>query len=59
MIKVLSRCNHRQLNIKLPKNGSSHPEVFCKKGVLFFDKVAGLIKKETLAQVFSCDFVIF
>ena len=50
---------------------SSRPEVFCKKGVLrnfakfsgkhlrqslFFDKVAGLIKKEALAQVFSCEF---
>ena len=55
---------------------SSHPEVFCKKGVLrnfpkftgkylcqslFFNKVVGLrpgifIKKETMAQVFSCEF---
>ena len=50
---------------------SSRPEVFCKKGVLknlakftgkhqcqslFFNKVAGLIKKETLAQVFSREF---
>ena len=53
----------------------SHPQVFCKKGVLrnfttftgkhlcqslFFNKVAGLacnfIKKETLAQVFYCEF---
>ena len=48
---------------------SSDPEVFCKKGVLrnftkftgkhlcqrlFFNKVAGFIKKETLTQVFSC-----
>ena len=58
-------------------NRSSHPEVFCKKGVLknfakftgkhpcqslFFNKVAGLrlqlkrLKKETLTQVFSCEF---
>ena len=53
---------------------SSHPEVFCKKGVIrnfakftgkylcrsLFSKVAGLrpffIKKETLTQVFSCEF---
>ena len=52
---------------------SSHPNVFCKKGVLrsltkftgkhlhqslFFNKVAGrnFIKKETLVQVFSCEF---
>ena len=47
------------------------PEVFYKKNVLenfakfsrkhlcqslFFNKVPGLIKKETLAQVFSCEF---
>ena len=50
---------------------STRPEVFCKKGVLknfskftgkhlcqslFFNKVAGLIKKGTLAQLFSCEF---
>ena len=51
---------------------SSRPEVFCKKGVrrnlvkftgkhlcqcLFFNKVAGWgLKKETLTQVFSCEF---
>ena len=50
---------------------SSCLEVFCKKGVLrnlakltgkhqwqslFFNKVAGLIEKETLAQVLSCKF---
>ena len=57
---------------------SSHPEMFCKKGILknsakfkgkhlyqslFFNKVAGhrpqacsFIKKETLTQVFSCEF---
>ena len=50
---------------------SSLLEVFCKKVVLrnfakltgkhlcpsfFLNKVAGLIKKETLAQVFSCEF---
>ena len=55
----------------LPIGGSSRPEVFCKKGVLrnfakftgkhlyqslFFNKVANFIKKETLAQVFSCEF---
>ena len=53
-------------------NRSSRPEVFCKKGVLrnftkftgkhlrqsqslFFNKV-DFIKKETLAEVFSCEF---
>ena len=50
---------------------SGRRAVFCKKGVLrnlakftgrhlwqslFFNKVAGLIEKETLAQVFSCEF---
>ena len=50
---------------------SNYREVFCKKDVLrnltkftekhlwqslFFNKVAGLIEKETLAQVFSCEF---
>ena len=43
---------------------SSHPEVFFKKGVLRnFAKFTGkhlcqslFIKKETLAQVFSCEF---
>ena len=40
---------------------SSHPEVFCKKGVLKnFAKFTGLacnfIKKETLTQVLSCEF---
>ena len=50
---------------------SSRREVFCRKGVLrnlakftgkhlwqslFFNKVAGLIEKEALAQVFSCEF---
>ena len=48
------------------KNRSSPPEVFCKKGVLRnFAKFTGkhlgqslcnLIKKEILAQVFSCKF---
>ena len=50
---------------------SSRPDVFCEKSVLqnftkfagkhlcqslFFNKAAGLWKKETLAQVFSCEF---
>ena len=43
---------------------SSRPEVFCKKGVLRnFSKFSGkhlcqslFIKKETLAQLFSCEF---
>ena len=51
-----------------PENQSSHPEVFCKKGVLRnFAKFTGkhlcqslffknFFKKETLAQVFSCEF---
>ena len=52
-------------------NRSSPPEEFYKKGVvknfakftgkhlrqsLFLNKVAGLIKKEILPQVFSCEF---
>ena len=54
----------------MPLFRSSRPEVFCRKGVLrnfakftgkqlcqnlVFNKVAGL-KKESLAQVFSCEF---
>ena len=45
---------------------SSHPEVFCKKKVFLeisqnsqentFGRLATLLKKETLAQVFSCEF---
>ena len=50
---------------------SSHPEVFCRRGVLrnfakstgrhlcqslFFNKVAGPKGEETLTQVFSCEF---
>ena len=50
---------------------NSRPEVFCRKGAhrnftkfkrkhlcqsLFFNKVPGLIKKETLVQVLSCEF---
>ena len=47
---------------------SSHPEVFCKKGVLrIFTRFTGkhlklqpsalyFVKKEALAQVFSCEF---
>ena len=65
-------CNNYKNRVK---SRSSHPDVFCEKGVLrdfanftgkhlcqslFFNKVAGLacnfIKKETLAQVFSCEF---
>ena len=53
------------------KNRSSRPEVFCKKSVLrnfakltgkhlcqnlFLSKITGLIRKETLTQVFSCEF---
>ena len=53
------------------ENRSSRPEVFRKKGVLrnfakltgkhmcqnlFLSKVADVIKKETLTQVFSCEF---
>ena len=39
-------------------NRSSRPEMLCKKGVLRnFTKLAcNFIKKETLAQVFSCEF---
>ena len=38
-------------------NRSSRAEVFCKKGILKnFAKACNFRKKETLAQVFSCDF---
>ena len=58
IVKTLFRC--------------SCPKMFCKKGVLksfakftgkrlcqslFFNKVADFIKKETLTQVFSCEFL--
>ena len=53
------------VNVK-PNNRSSRPEVFCEKGVLRnFTKFTGrhlwpeacnFMKKETLAQVFSCEF---
>ena len=36
---------------------SSHPEVFCKKGILRnFAKFTGKNLSQTLAQVFSCEF---
>ena len=56
------------LKCKAGSDRSSHPEVFCKKDVLRnFAKFTGkhlgqrrqaynFIKKETLAQVFSCEF---
>ena len=57
--------NVKKRKEKRKKRRSSHPEVFCKKGVLRnFTKFTGkhlcksffFIKKETLAQVFSCEF---
>ena len=63
--------NNRETMAKHVTCRSSRAEVFCKKGVLknftkltgkhlcqslFFSKVAGLIKKETLAHVFPCEF---
>ena len=54
--------------VSVSLDGSSHPKVFCKEGVLrkftkftFFNKISGLssvtsFKKNTLAQVFSCEF---
>ena len=57
-------------SLSMPLFRSSRPEVFCRKGVLrnfakftgkhlcqnlVFNKVAG-VKKESLAQVFSCEF---
>ena len=61
-----------ELDFRKKKYRSSHQEVFCEKGVLrnfakftgkhlcqslFFNKAAlNFIKKETLAQVFSCEF---
>ena len=35
---------------------STRPDVFCKKGVLRNFAACNFIKKETLAQVFSCQF---
>ena len=52
----------------MPMYGTSHPEVFCKEGALKnFAKFTGkhlsqslffcnFIKKETLVQLFSCEF---
>ena len=63
--------NNRETMAKHVACKSSRAQVFCKKGALrnftkftgknlcqslFFSKVAGLIKKETLAQVFPCEF---
>ena len=46
----------RLLNTTM-KYRSSRPEVFCEKGVLRnFTKFTGKHQKDTLAQVFSCDF---
>ena len=57
--------NEVSVNVKL-NNRSSRPEVSCEKGVLRnFTKFTGrhlwpeacnFMKKETLAQVFSCEF---
>ena len=59
------------ISATIPIHRSSCQEVFCKKGAhgnfpkfkrkhlrhsLFFNKVAALLKKETMAQVFSCEF---
>ena len=59
------------LEIYTITNRSGCPDVFCKKGVLrnftkftgkhlcqslFFNKACNFIKKEDLAQVFSCEF---
>ena len=50
--------------MQLPFDGSIRSEVFCKKGVLrYFAKFTGkhlcqslFFKKETLIEVFSCEF---
>ena len=63
---------HAEYTSKMIKKKSNRTEGFCKKGALlknfgkftgkhlcpslFFNKVAGLWKKKTLAQVFSCEF---
>ena len=71
----MSKENYRQVTFLLLTSKvfrSSHPEVFCKRGVLrnlakftgkhlcqslFLNKfINNFIKKETLAQVFSCEF---
>ena len=55
---------------KLEKNRNNHPEMFCEKGVrnstkftgkhlcqsLFFFLACNFIKRETLTQLFSCEF---
>ena len=56
--------NSTTLKVKLRNFKSSRPDVFCEKGVLRnFAKFTGkhlcqrlFIKKESLAQVFSCEF---
>ena len=68
MLETVCGSNYRHFQVYR----SRRPRVFCEKGVLrnfskftekhlcqslFFNKVAGIaIKKETLAQVFSCEF---
>ena len=60
--KKYSRSSHRRCSIKIdvPKNFAKFSgKHLCQS--LFFNKVTGLrfatlLKKETLAQVFSCDF---
>ena len=48
--------DRRNANTKRIIQRSSRPEVFCKKGVLKNFANFSFIKKETLAQVFSCEF---
>ena len=67
--RVCSHLLKKSLTENFIVTRSSHPEVFCKKGVprnfakltgkhlcqgLFFDKTCNFTKKETMAQVFSC-----
>ena len=62
-ISVLSKCVYSFYVVIISLHRSSHPEVFCKK--CFLRKCAkftrkhlcqNFIKKEALAQVFSCEF---
>ena len=51
---MINKCRTRYCSVSYR---SSRPEVFCKEGVLRKYKVSGnFIKKEAVAQVFSCGF---
>ena len=54
---ILIRIHLRNDKLSKRIERRSRPEVFCKKGVLRnVAKACNFIKKESLAQVFSCEF---